>query len=798
MSQTTMADNNASRSAQDTFLDLIKNEGSFQYLREFVQNSIEAGAEDIQITYEPEAWDKYRIARMMFLDNGKGLSEKEFKLMLNLNASGKDTTGYHANFGIGAKISALGFNHHGLVILSWRGQEARMARIKMGEKDGKPIFVMGNDTLLSLNENDEVVFDEGNETYEPTYVADLFVDFSKTLKTIKSYAMFKGKDSGTAVILCGSHPFESTQRRNAQGKLISGAEVSNYLNNRYYELPDVSLRFISRPMPPDCTGLRKSYDDYERALYTRWCTLKSDTETYEEFLETVYLDYITSGETQESHDSSEEVDEEVEESSKTTKRVLFPDEQKVLGVEVFHLPKFIRDTWKNVKPKDNSRPETILGTKKLLMKKSMSTGVELKFCEANGTLSFDNGIMLDWYIINPSLKLSSKRGELKPIIDSHAISVEHQSGCVALLYNNEVFNRKYGSAAHRDLEKFNIPTKWENSTIEEGSVLANRIQFYIRFPLVPSDTEGEGVRQDKWRTKLVWERTQRMKYTAHDDEVLDHSEGNIPWNRAYTKFKEQVPQEILDLIEKYKPMASSLDDLRGYNILEGTTKPSSSGVEQECAKCGNKYRHRCGTCTPKVVSATCARCDKDRQDCTCPKSARTAKPKVFSEPNITLKWIDDPDYWSNLSESDATDASTKKGLSITFVQATEMSADVVINYAASNIQAIHNHFMNYNPKRKDTDISESNIRDAIQHILGVALKFFICRKVRQYSDDQNKDKNFDNISTLINGSTLDAKIEPDSGLFSKIAEYLSLNYYEETIRENRIKLMQLRQEVKAE
>jgi hypothetical protein len=551
-------------------------------------------------------------------------------------------------------------------------------------------------------------------------------------------------------------------------------------------------------MPPDCTGLRKSYDDYERALYTRWCTLKSDTETYEEFLETVYLDYITSGETQESHDSSEEVDEEVEESSKTTKRVLFPDEQKVLGVEVSHLPKFIRDTWKNVKPKDNSRPETILGTKKLLMKKSMSTGVELKFCEANGTLSFDNGIMLDWYIINPSLKLSSKRGELKPIIDSHAISVEHQSGCVALLYNNEVFNRKYGSAAHRDLEKFNIPTKWENSTIEEGSVLANRIQFYIRFPLVPSDTEGEGVRQDKWRTKLVWERTQRMKYTAHDDEVLDHSEGNIPWNRAYTKFKEQVPQEILDLIEKYKPMASSLDDLRGYNILEGTTKPSSSGVEQECAKCGNKYRHRCGTCTPKVVSATCARCDKDRQDCTCPKSARTAKPKVFSEPNITLKWIDDPDYWSNLSESDATDASTKKGLSITFVQATEMSADVVINYAASNIQAIHNHFMNYNPKRKDTDISESNIRDAIQHILGVALKFFICRKVRQYSDDQNKDKNFDNISTLINGSTLDAKIEPDSGLFSKIAEYLSLNYYEETIRENRIKLMQLRQEVKAE
>jgi hypothetical protein len=232
--------------------------------------------------------------------------------------------------------------------------------------------------------------------------------------------------------------------------------------------------------------------------------------------------------------------------------------------------------------------------------------------------------------------------------------------------------------------------------------------------------------------------------------------------------------------------------------LEGTTKPSSSGVEQECAKCGNKYRHRCGTCTPKVVSTTCARCDKDRQDCTCPKSARTAKPKVFSEPNITLKWIDDPDYWSNLSESDAIDASTKKGLSITFVQATEMSADVVINYAASNIQAIHNHFMNYNPKRKDTDISESAIRDAIQHILGVALKFFICRKVRQYSDDQNNDKNFDNISTLINGSTLDAKIEPDSGLFSKIAEYLSLNYYEETIRENRIKLMQLRQEVKAE
>jgi hypothetical protein len=788
MPQITMTDNNASRSAQDTFLDLIKSEGSFQYLREFVQNSLEAEAQDVHITYEPEAWDKYRIARMMFLDNGKGLSKDEFKLMLNLNASGKDTTGYHANFGIGAKISALGFNHHGLVILSWRGDEAYMARIKMGEKDGKQIYVMGNDLLYSLGEDNSIESSDGDVINKPCYIADLFVDFSKTLKTIKSYPIFKRKNSGTAVILCGSHPFESTQRRNAQGKLISGAEVSNYLNNRYYELPDVSLRFISQPLPRKYNGLHKSYDEYERALYTRWIQLKSDNEALEEFLTDSYLKYIMCDE--ENSDFISNLDDVVEEEDDDEEgegKIFFPN---TLPEDDFL--SFIKKSWLTVKPIDKKRPETILGTKKLLMKKSTIKGLELKFCEANGTLSFDNGISLDWYIINPGLKLSSKRGEGKPIIDSHAISLEHQSGCVALLYNNEVFNRKYGSAASKELEKFNIPTKWENPSLPEGLLLANRLQFYIRFPLVPVNSEGEGVRQDKWRTKLVWERSQLKKYTAHEEEVLDYSEGNIPWNRAYSKFKEQMPQEILDLIEKYRPTPNSLDDLRGYHILESVSSPKGTTEEKVCPLCKNLYRHRCGVCSKENINTQCKKCSKDRKDCVCPKLTRTAKAKTVFEPTIVITWLEEPDYWTHRSVTDAEYASTKKGLSIISVQVTDNSADVTINYASPSILNIHEHFLSYAPKKPDTEVTPSSIKQAVQQVLGTALKFFICGQFVRFSLDQGKKKYFDNISELINGSTLDAKIMPDNGLFSLIAESLSLRFYEETIREQRAHLLKSR------
>lgn len=107
-----------------------------QQLREFVQNSCEAiqrvqtadptYAGRIVLDFEPYWSERCGVAKLSIVDNGDGMSADDLqRYMNNLSASGSQQ-GIDKNFGVGAKISSLAQNPHGVVFESWRDGAGHM------------------------------------------------------------------------------------------------------------------------------------------------------------------------------------------------------------------------------------------------------------------------------------------------------------------------------------------------------------------------------------------------------------------------------------------------------------------------------------------------------------------------------------------------------------------------------------------------------------------------------------------------------------------------------------------------
>src|SRR5882724_1451135 len=85
--------------------------GSYQWAREFLKNSLEAGATRIEFGIEWQAAEKFGVYRRTVIDNGSGMDQAELlKFFSTLGEGGKKIGGIHDNFGVGAKIAALPWN----------------------------------------------------------------------------------------------------------------------------------------------------------------------------------------------------------------------------------------------------------------------------------------------------------------------------------------------------------------------------------------------------------------------------------------------------------------------------------------------------------------------------------------------------------------------------------------------------------------------------------------------------------------------------------------------------------------
>src|SRR5262245_28684084 len=85
--------------------------GRFQWAREFLKNSLEAGATRVNFGMEWQAIKKSGIYRRTIIDNGGGMDHQELlRFFSTLGEGGKKIGGIHDNFGVGAKIAALPWN----------------------------------------------------------------------------------------------------------------------------------------------------------------------------------------------------------------------------------------------------------------------------------------------------------------------------------------------------------------------------------------------------------------------------------------------------------------------------------------------------------------------------------------------------------------------------------------------------------------------------------------------------------------------------------------------------------------
>jgi hypothetical protein len=194
--------------------------GNYQWAREFLKNSIEAGATKVEFGVEWQAVEKFGAYRRTVADNGVGMSKEELHSFFStLGAGAKRIGGIHDNFGVGAKIAALPWNPEGVVVISYKDGKGSMIRIELNPETAE----------YELSEFQS----ERGAAYviNPSEVADWGNDVNWSV-----VAPEWTRQHGTIVILLGSEEAPDTILGNPRAgeKDIKGLSV--YLNTRFWDL----------------------------------------------------------------------------------------------------------------------------------------------------------------------------------------------------------------------------------------------------------------------------------------------------------------------------------------------------------------------------------------------------------------------------------------------------------------------------------------------------------------------------------------------------------------------------------
>ncbi len=244
-------------SPSSTMIRFGRQVAPMQFLREAVQNSIEAGATKIKIEPCPMALHEHAelpggIKRLSVLDNGVGMNADQLLKYINkYNSSSKISGGHHDNFGIGIKATAANFNHYGLVFISWtresdegnmiwlcynkKAKQFGVRHIPVYEKQDDGEYELTYKQVVSLSELEATYEDEGGFEGVKWWNAD---NHKNKHKTIKKH--------GTIVYFCGMHSTDNTWCRDASGKSFKEMSYSYYLNKRFNMLNGVSVGSLSK------------------------------------------------------------------------------------------------------------------------------------------------------------------------------------------------------------------------------------------------------------------------------------------------------------------------------------------------------------------------------------------------------------------------------------------------------------------------------------------------------------------------------------------------------------------------
>jgi hypothetical protein len=202
--------------------------GNYQWAREFLKNSIEAGATKVEFGIEWRAVEKDGIYRRTISDNGSGMTREELlSFFSTLGEGAKRIGGVHDNFGVGAKIASLPWNPEGVVVISYKDGLPSMIRIQLDD-DGAEYelceFRSEKGTTYVIN---------------PAEVEDWGDDVNWG-EIAPSWA----REHGTTIVLLGSEEAPDTVLGNpkAEEKDIKGLSV--YLNSRFWDLTQSEVTVV--------------------------------------------------------------------------------------------------------------------------------------------------------------------------------------------------------------------------------------------------------------------------------------------------------------------------------------------------------------------------------------------------------------------------------------------------------------------------------------------------------------------------------------------------------------------------
>lgn len=197
--------------------------GKFQWAREFLKNSLEAGANRVEFGVEWQAVAKAGVYRRTIIDDGAGMGGDELlRFFSTLGEGGKKIGGVHDNFGVGAKIAALPWNPDGLVVISYKNGRASMIWIVLDPETGAYELV-------------EFQTDEGTRcVVDPAAVEDDECDWERVRPDWLT-------QNGTIVVLLGSGSQPDTVLGNPHSGESDIKGLSTYLNARFWDLTAVGV-----------------------------------------------------------------------------------------------------------------------------------------------------------------------------------------------------------------------------------------------------------------------------------------------------------------------------------------------------------------------------------------------------------------------------------------------------------------------------------------------------------------------------------------------------------------------------
>lgn len=208
---------------------LYSNAAPNQHIRELVQNGLDAGATRIDLGIDPIGV-KDGPKRLMYSDNGHGMDYRELRAYFNHLSASSGPLHPQGNYGIGAKISLLPWNHAGVRIMSWKNGPESGAEIVMSLDDDNEY---GLDIHRAEDEDGELVSTTviaADDRYCPLWVSD------------PTHPEYTG--SGTIVICLGNTGTEDTYF----GPPGTEPKVTNLIrqvNTRYFNFGrDVTVRCL--------------------------------------------------------------------------------------------------------------------------------------------------------------------------------------------------------------------------------------------------------------------------------------------------------------------------------------------------------------------------------------------------------------------------------------------------------------------------------------------------------------------------------------------------------------------------